>query len=115
MAIDRYVGPGSGRARQVSAQDRRPSFRIDVLEAHGLAAAMAQHRPATGRPHVAHPVRALAEHRHQVALAFVPGDDYRKRDDAARAPSRNLQRDSATAIDAVLVLTQRSKVTLRGR
>ena len=43
---------------------------------------------------------ALAEHRHQITLAFVAGDDDRKRDDAARMPSRNLERRGAARPDA---------------
>jgi hypothetical protein len=81
-----------GAAGEVPAQDRPPSWRIDVLEAHSFSAAMTQDGATTGRPHVENPVRVLAEHRYEIALAFVLCDHHRKRNDAARAPSRHLKR-----------------------
>src|SRR5207244_4188144 len=90
-AIDRDVGTSSRRERQVPTQDRRPPFRSDLLEVQGLTPPMAQHRSAPSGPHVAYPVRVLAEHRHEIALAFVVRDHHRERDDTAAAPSPNLQ------------------------
>lgn len=44
---------------------------VDLFEADGLAPVMTQDSPATGDADVVHPVRVLAEHRHQVELALV--------------------------------------------
>src|SRR5439155_20554519 len=85
-------GPSSGRALQVPTQDRRPSLYRDVLEAEASRRPLAEHGPAAGSLHVVKPVRALTEHRHQVTLVLVIRDQHRKRDDAAAAPSPDLER-----------------------
>jgi hypothetical protein len=92
VAIDGNVSASSGCAGEVTAQDRRSSSRIDILEAHSFSAAMTQDGATIGRSHVEDPVRVLAEHRHEIALTIVLGYDHRKRDDAARAPSRHRKR-----------------------
>src|SRR5215471_12613304 len=66
MANDRDVGPSSRCTLEIAAQDRRPSCRIDLLEAHVLATTMAQHSAAACRAQVAYPVRSLVQHRYQI-------------------------------------------------
>jgi hypothetical protein len=64
----------------VSAQDRSPLGGVDLHQPHLLAAASAQHGPAAGGTQVLHPVRAIAEHGHQIPLSLVLGHHDRERD-----------------------------------
>jgi hypothetical protein len=83
VAVDRDVGPSPGADRQVALQHRRPVGEFDLVELHAFAAAVAQHGPALGGPHVVHPPGAVAEHRHQIAPALVLGERLGERDRAA--------------------------------
>jgi len=79
VPVHRQVRPGSRGDREVAPQDGRPVTGLHLLQAHLLAAAAAQDRAAAGRADVAHPVRVLAEHRHQVPPALVLSDYHRER------------------------------------
>src|SRR5438105_10974816 len=46
-----------------------------MLEAHGLAVAVRQDRPAAGRTDVANPIYLVAEHRDQVPISLVVRND----------------------------------------
>jgi hypothetical protein len=70
-----HLGPEG----EVAVQDGRTHRGIDFFQAHPLAPAVPQHRPAAGRADVAHPVRVLAEHRHHVAVTLIVRDDQGKR------------------------------------
>jgi hypothetical protein len=50
---------------------------------------------SVGGAHIGDPVDALAEHRDEVALALVVGDDHRKRDATAAPPTAQLERVQA--------------------
>jgi hypothetical protein len=45
---------------------------------HAFALPVLQHRTAVAGAQVTHPVRLLAEHGDQIALALIIGDDYRE-------------------------------------
>jgi hypothetical protein len=92
VQVHGYVRSGPGGDGQVATQDRRSRPGLDLFEVHILGMATSQYRPSAGRPDVVHPARLLAEHRHQVALAFIVGDDHRERDGATAAPPSHLQR-----------------------
>ena len=54
---------------------------------------------ATRRPHVAHPVRLLPEHGHEIALAPDVGHHEREADVPTRAPARHLEGDEVIRTD----------------
>jgi hypothetical protein len=91
VAVGLDVGAGAGGDRQVPAQDGWPLLDRHLLQAHLLVPTVAQHRPAVGGPDVAHPVRLLAQHRHEVAVAVHLGDHHGERDDAPAAPAPHLE------------------------
>lgn len=82
--VHRKEGPGSRCPQQVGAEDGRTVAGVHLVEADNLMPSVPRHCAAVRRTDVAHPVGALAEHRHQVALTLVVRDDDRKRDEAAR-------------------------------
>lgn len=70
-----------GRDLQVTSQDRCALFDGYVLKAHRTSTPLSQHRTAAGGTRVGDPVRSLAEHGDEVALALVFGDRYREREE----------------------------------
>src|SRR5450631_2064562 len=92
MPVHRYVRSGPGCDGQVATQDRRSRPGLDLFKVHSLGISTSQYRPSAGRTDVLHPARLLAEHRHQVALAFIVGDDHWERNGATAAPPSHLQR-----------------------
>src|SRR6266545_7381177 len=90
---DEYLNPTGDF--QVTPQDRGAGVRINFLEAHDLAAAMAQHHSSPGRTDVTDPVRVLAEHRHEIALTLVVGHDHRERNQTAAAAAAHLEGEQA--------------------
>ena len=71
LRINWDVRARSGSELQVALQDRRAARRIDLLEPHSFAVAMAKYGVSAGGPDVGDPVGALAKHRDEVTLSLV--------------------------------------------
>ena len=82
--------PGPWRKLQVALQDRCSVFRAHFHEVHGFAATVVKDRLPLGRSYVGHPVRALPEHRDEIAAASVVSDHDRKRSEATGAAATHL-------------------------
>jgi len=91
LPVHPQLCPGAGSEREITPQDRRAVTNRDLHQAHGPGTGMPQHHMVLGRTDVAHPVRVVAEHRHQI----VVGDHQRQRDEPARATPGHLHRDQA--------------------
>jgi hypothetical protein len=81
------VGAGPRRELQVALENRGTGAWINLLETHRFAATtMAENRLPPSCADVGHPVHVLAEHRHEIALALVVGDNHRERSAPATKP-----------------------------
>ena len=95
-AVHRDVRATARCDLQVPPQDRRPGGRVDLVEQHRLGDTVAQDRVPARGPHVVHPARALAEHRHEVALTLVARYHHRQGDDPAGATADTSRADWIT-------------------
>src|ERR1700739_1824839 len=77
-AVDREERTCSGGQLEVTAQDRGTLIGEVFHRGNVFTPSASQHRAAVGAQ-VTHPVRPLAEHGHQIALALIVHDNYRER------------------------------------
>jgi len=78
VAIDGKMSPRSGRRLQVALQDRGAHRGINLLEPDALGTTVTQECFAACGTNVAHPVRLVAKHRHEIPDALVLGHHHRK-------------------------------------
>ena len=80
-----YLGP--------CLEDRCTFVRRDLGEVYRLRSAALDRRHSFGSAYVLHPFGILPEHRYEVALALICGDDKNGRTDATATPVIRLQRE----------------------
>src|ERR1700736_479838 len=98
-AVDRKEWAGAGCELEISAQDRGAITGEVLHQGHVLARAPLQNSMIVGAQ-VAHPVRLVAHHGHQVAVTLVGDDNDGKRDLAPGLAASNLDCGSLVGSDA---------------
>jgi hypothetical protein len=98
-AVDRKEWAGAGCELEISAQDRGAMTGEVLHHGHVLALALQQNSMIVGAQ-VAHPVRLVAQHGHQVAVTLVGDDNYGKRDLPPGLAASNLDCGSLVWSDA---------------